>query len=146
MDYQEKEDLIVAYVEDKFNEFAPSPDVPPVKYFINEFLDFDKYNYDNTLFFQFDNYAYEELTFNSKLETGNMRIFIVVRNDKERALHERLRQYASAFWNMFEASRYCFSGIIDIGMITGVNFFDAVEGNSGIKLCEITLSLSKETI
>jgi hypothetical protein len=31
-------------------------------------------------------------------------------------------------------------------MITGVNFFDAVEGNSGIKLCEITLSLHKETI
>jgi hypothetical protein len=146
VDYQEKEALIVTYVEAKFNEFMPSPDVPPVKHFVNEFLDFDKYNYDNTLFFQFDQYAYEELTFNSKLETGNMRIFIVVRNDKEQALHERLRQYASAFWNMFEASRYCFSGIVDIGMITGVNFFDAAEGNSGIKLAEITMSLSKETI
>jgi hypothetical protein len=146
MNYQEKEDLIVNYVKDHFNEFAPDPAVPPVKYFINEFLDFDKYNYDHTLFFEFDNYAYEDLTLSSKLETGNMRIFIVARNDKEQALHERLRQYASAFWDMFEASRHCFSGIVDIGMITGVHFFDAVEGNSGIKLCEITLSLNKETI
>jgi hypothetical protein len=146
MNYQEKEDLIVQYVKDKFNDFVPSPAVPPVKYFINEFLDFDKYNYDHILFFQFDNYAYEELTFNSKLETGNMRIFMVVRNDTEQVLHERLRQYASAFWNMFEASRYSFSGIVDMGMITGANFFDAVEGNSGIKLCEMTLSLSRETI
>jgi hypothetical protein len=146
MDYQEKEDLIVNYVRDKFNSFAPSSDVPPVKYFINEFLDFDKYNYDNALFFQFDDYAYEELTFSSKLETGNMRIFIVSRNDKEQILHERLRRYASSFWNMFEASGYSFAGIVDMGMITGARFFDAVEGNSGIKLCEITLSLSKETI
>jgi hypothetical protein len=146
MDYQEKEDLIVQYVKDKFNGFIPEPAVPPVKYFINEFLDFDKYSYDNTLFFQFDNYAYEELTLSSKLETGNMRIFIVARNDKEPVLHGRLRQYASAFWNMFEASRHCFSGIVDIGMITEVHFFDAVEGNSGIKLAEITMSLSKETI
>jgi hypothetical protein len=146
MNYQEKEDLIIAYVEDHFNEFASDSTVPPVKHFINEFLDFDKYNYDNSLFFQFDNYAYEELTLSSKLETGNMRIFIVVRNDTERVLHERLRQYASSFWNMFEASRYSFSGIVDIGTISSVNFFDAVEGNSGIKLAEITMSLAKETI
>jgi hypothetical protein len=145
MNYQEKEDLIVNYVKDHFNEFLPDPAVPPVKHFINEFLDFDKYNYDASLFFEFDHYAYEELTVNSKLETGNMRIFIVVRNDTERVLHEKLRQYASAFWNMFEASRYSFSGIVDIGMITGVHFFDAAEGNSGIKLAEITMALSKET-
>jgi hypothetical protein len=133
-------------VSDHFNEFIPDSTVPPVKHFINEFLDFDKYNYDHALFFQFDNYAYEELTLSSKLETANMRIFIVVRNDKEQALHKRLRQYASSFWNMFEASGYSFSGIVDIGMITGANFFDAVEGNSGIKLAEITMALSKETI
>jgi hypothetical protein len=145
MDYQEKEDLIVNYVKDNFNKFVPES-APPVEYFVNEFLDFDRYAYSNTLFFQFDNYSYEELTFNSKLEACNMRVFIAVRNDKERPLHERLRSYASAFWNMFEASRYSFSGIIDIGIISGVSFFDAVEGNSGIKLAEITMSLSKETI
>jgi hypothetical protein len=47
---------------------------------------------------------------------------------------------------MFEASGYRFSGIVDIGIITEAHFFDAVEGNSGVKLCEITLSLHKETI
>jgi hypothetical protein len=146
MDYQEKEDLIVNYIKSYFNAFLPEEGVPLMKHFVNEFLDFDKHGYDNTIFFQFDNYDYEELTFNSKLESCNMQIFIVVRNDKEQALHERLRRYSSAFWDMFEASRYSFSGIVDIGMITSVNFFDAVEGNSGVKLCSITLSLRKETI
>jgi hypothetical protein len=102
--------------------------------------------YDNALFFQFDDYGYEELTNQSRLETCNMRIFIVVRNGIEKDLHERLRDYATAFYTMFEESVYNFGGAVDTGMITAVGFYDAVEGNKNIKLCEITLSLLKETI
>jgi hypothetical protein len=145
MNYRLKENEIVEYVEHNFNGHVPE-DGKPVEHFINEFLDFDHYVYDNALFFQFDISGYEELTNQSKLETCNMRIFIVVRNDLEKALHERLRDYATAFYALFESSVYGFEGIVDTGMITNVNFFDAVEGNKNIKLCEITLSLLKETI
>jgi hypothetical protein len=145
MNYREKEDLIVNYVERSFNSRIPEGG-KPIEHFINEFLDFDHYVYDNALFFQFDNYGYEELTNQSKLETCNMRIFIVVRNGKEKELHERLRDYATAFYVMFEESVYNLGGIVDTGMITAAGFFDAVEGNKNIKLCEITLSLLKETL
>jgi hypothetical protein len=145
MDYQEKEDLIVNYVKDNFNNHVPEGG-RPIEHFINEFLDIDSYVYDNALFFQFDNYAYEDLTNQSNLETGNIRIFIVVRNDKEKKLHERLRNYATAFYTMFEESVYNLGGIVDTGMITAVKFYDAVEGNKNIKLCEMALSLLKETI
>jgi hypothetical protein len=145
MDYRLKENEIVDYVKDNFNGCVPEGR-NPIEHFINEFLDFDHYVYDNALFFQFDDYSYEELSNQSKLETGNMRIFIVVRNGREQELHERLRDYATAFYIMFEKSVYSLGGIVDIGMITAVNFYDAVEGNKNIKLCEITLNLLKETI
>jgi hypothetical protein len=145
MNYQEKEDLIVNYVKNNVNNHVPEGR-QPIGHFINEFLDLDHYVYDNALFFQFDNYTYEDLTNQSRLETGNMRIFIVVRNGMENELHERLRDYATAFYVMFEQSVYNLGGIVDTGMITDVHFYDAVEGNKNIKLCEITLSLLKETI
>jgi hypothetical protein len=145
MDFRLKENEITEYVENNFNSNVPE-DVNHIEHFINEFLDFDHYVYDNTLFFQFDNYDYEELTNQSRLETCNMRIFIVVRNGREKELHERLRDYVTAFYTMFEKSVYNLGGIVDTGMITAVGFYDAVEGNKNIKLCEITLSLLKETI
>jgi hypothetical protein len=145
MDYRLREEEIVGYVTDNFNAHVPEGGTP-VEHFINEFLDFDRYVYDNALFFQFDNYSYEELTNQSRLETHNMRIFIVVRNGGEKNLHGRLRDYATAFYAMFEASVYNLGGIADTGMITAVGFYDAVEGNKNIKLCEITVSLLKETI
>jgi hypothetical protein len=145
VNYREKEEEIVGYVEDNFNSHVPEG-TAAMDHFLNEFLDFDQYAYDNALFFQFDNYAYEELTNQSRLETCNMRIFIVARNGPEKTLHERLREYATAFYAMFEVSVCSLGGIVDTGMITAVNFYDAVEGNKAIKLCEITLALFKETI
>jgi hypothetical protein len=145
MDYRLKETEIVDYIKDNFNAGVPSGG-SLIEHFINEFMDLDHYVYDNALFFQFDNYAYEELSNQSRLETCNMRIFIVVRNGIEKELHERLRDYATAFYTMFENSVYSLGGIVDIGIITDVNFYDAVEGNKNIKLCEITMALSKETI
>jgi ABC-type long-subunit fatty acid transport system fused permease/ATPase subunit len=118
----------------------------PLEHFINEFLDLEHYVYDNTLFFQFDQYEYGELTNQSKLETLNMRVFIVARNGVEKELHRRLRNYATAFYAMFEKSGCNLGGIADAGIITAAHFYDAVEANKNIKLCEITLSLLKETI
>jgi hypothetical protein len=143
MNYQEKENAIVSYVEDNFNTFN---DNLRLEHFINEFLDLDQYNFNSSLWFSFDGYTYEDLTNQSKLETSTLRVFIVVRNDKEKDLHERLRSYAGSFYNMFVESGLNFGGAVDTGIITSVNFYDAVEGDKGKKLCELALSLLKETI
>jgi hypothetical protein len=142
MDYQTKEDEIVEYIKNNFNNFTDKP----INYYLNEFLDLDQYKYNSSIWFSFDDYNYQELTNESRLETCNLRIFIVVRNEKENELHTLLRNYASAFYNMFEASVYNFGGIIDMGLITAVNFYDAVEGDKSKKLAEITMTLVRETI
>jgi hypothetical protein len=141
MDYEKKEQDIVSYVEANFNNFTETP----VNYYLNEYLDFDAFNYDKAIFFQFNGYDYQELTNESQLETLDMEVFIVVRNDTEKSLHKLLRHYAGAFFNMFEASGCNLGGIADIGTITEVKFYDAVEGNKNIKLCNIKLTLLKET-
>jgi hypothetical protein len=142
MDYNERENQIVEYIKESFNNFTEKS----IDHYINEYLDFDAYTFNNSVFFQFDGYEYQQLTNESKLETLNMTIYIVVRNNTEKKLHESLRDFTSAFYNMFEASGYNFKGIVDQGMISSINFYDAVEANKCIKLCKIDLVLYKETI
>jgi hypothetical protein len=142
VDYQNKEDEIVEFVKNNFNEFTEKP----INHFLNEYLDLDQYKYDSSLWFSFDDYNYQELTNQSRLETCNLRVFVVVRNDKENELHTKLRGYASSFYNMFENSVYNFGGVVDMGLITGVNFYDAVEGDKSKKLAELTMTLVRETI
>jgi hypothetical protein len=142
MDYKTKENLIVDYVKNNFNNFTDTN----IDHYINEFLDFDTYTFDKIIFFEFEGYEYQELTNQSKLETSNMSVYIVIRNDTEKKLHGLLRDYAGAFYNMFEAGGYNFSGIVDQGMIDNIKFFDAVEGDKNKKLCKIDMTLFKETI
>jgi hypothetical protein len=143
MNYEEKENKIIDYVRDNFNSFTNDDNID---HYINEYLDFDLYTMNKIIFFQFENYEYQELTNSSNLETANMSVFIVIRNDTEKNLHKKLRIFASAFYNMFEKSGCNFNGIVDQGMITNVFFYDAVEANKNIKLCKFDLTLYKETI
>jgi hypothetical protein len=144
MDYKQKEENIVKYVQDNFNDYVENG--KPVDRYINEFLDFDTFNYDNSVFFEFDNYSYEQISNESQLETLSMAIFIAVRNDTERNLHDNLRNYATAFYKMFEGSGCNFRGLFDQGIITDVDFYDAVEGDKSKKLCKMDITLYKETI
>jgi hypothetical protein len=142
VDYQAKEDEITQYIADRFNGFAETP----ITHFLNEFLDLDQYKFDSSLWFSFDGYDYQDLTNQSRMETCELRVFITERNDTEQALHTRLRGHVSAFYAMFEAGQCNFGGIVDMGLIASVRFYDAVEGDKGRKLAEITMNLIKETI
>jgi hypothetical protein len=146
MDFNIRENEIVDYISSKFNYHFDTIKTETIDHFLNEYLDFDLYDYNNSIFFSFEDYHYDELTNSSKLENLNMSVFIVVRNDTEKNLHEKLRIYASAFYNMFESGNYNFNGIVDIGLINQVHFYDAVEGDPNKKLCKIDLTLMTETI
>jgi hypothetical protein len=124
MNYKQKEESIIECVKNSFNDYVENG--KPINYFINAFLDFDTYNYDNSIFFEFDNYSYEQISNESQLETLSMAVFIVVRNDTERNLHDNLRDYATSFYKMFEGSGCNFGGLFDQGIISSVEFFDAV--------------------
>jgi hypothetical protein len=140
MDYQKQENDIVSFIENNFNKYN---DNTKIDHYINEFLDFDQYQYDNSMFFNFLNFTYDDLTNESKLQTGNMIIYIVVRNDTEKNLHKKLRDYATSFYNML-VDNMDLSGIIDQGSISEVHFYDQVEGNKNLKLAEIHMILFKE--
>jgi hypothetical protein len=142
VDYQAKEDELTQYIADNFNRFAAKP----ITHFLNEYLDLDQQKFDAILWFSFDGYDYQELSNQSRMETCELRVFITERNDTETALHTRLRDHAGAFYAMFEAGGCNFGGIVDLGMIASVRFYDAVEGDKGKKLAEIAMNLVKETI
>jgi hypothetical protein len=145
IDYKNKETEVIDFIKNNFNNYLTEGS-EEIKHFINEYLDFDKFNYSSTIWFEFDNYNYQELTNESKLETSNFRVFIVVKNNKETELHSALRDYATALYNMFESTGYNLGGTFDYGMITDVNFFDAVKGDKNKKLSEITFTMFRETI
>jgi hypothetical protein len=141
MNYEEQENRIVEFVSKNFNKYNNNV---KIDHFINEFLDFDQYVYDNSLWFSFEDYSYEDLTNESKLQTSNLKIYIVARNDTEKNLHERTRAYATSFYNMFQDNNLNFKGLIDQGIINDVHFYDAVEGDKSKKLVELSLTLFKE--
>jgi hypothetical protein len=145
MDYQNKENEIVEFIGNNFNKYLIE-NSNPVEHFINEFLDLDQYNYNASVWFDFDSYNYQELTNESRLETCNMRIFIVVRNETEKKLHKYLRDYTSTLYGLFEKTGYNFGGIADYGLITDIRFYGAVEGDKNKKLSEVTFTLVRETI
>ena len=144
MDYQCKEERILEFIQDNFNAYLPGEGLKPIVHFLNEWLDLDRFNYDATLWTYFNAYAYQDLSNESRLETGNLTIYIVVRNSAESTLHKRLRDYASAFFTMFERTGCNFGGCADYGIIESVNFYDAAEGNPALKVVEINVTFYKE--
>ncbi|MDR0411247.1 MAG: hypothetical protein LBH75_04650 [Treponema sp.] len=142
MDYRAKENAVLEFIKTHLNEYTV--DLDAVTHFYNEWLDLSRYNFDVTLWTDFNAYAYQDLSSQSRLETGSLVVYIVCRNAVEQVLHDRLRDYTSAFFNMFEDTGCNFGGHADYGIIESVKFFDAAEGNPTLKVAEMTITFYKE--
>ncbi|ULQ59235.1 hypothetical protein K7I13_12140 [Brucepastera parasyntrophica] len=143
IDFLNKESSVVEYVKTHLPEFLPAGLSPPDDY-VNDFIDFDKYKKNVVVWFNFVNYLYETLTNESNEETGNLKIYISVRNDSKENLRTKLLQYASALYNMFEASGTSFGGLTDDGEIENIQFYQYVEGQHSLKIVEFEITLTTE--
>jgi hypothetical protein len=142
IDFLEQQNTIIAYIKTHYTEFVGA--LPEPNTYTSDFLDLDRYKENCTVFFDFGSYSFAWKTNESELQELEFSVYLVVRNNTPDTLRENMLRYASAFYQLFDASNQCFDGAVDYGKITGITFFEYPEGNKNIKVAEITMTLRNE--
>jgi hypothetical protein len=143
INFLEQQDRIIEYIKEHYAEYIPEGYHEPNNY-TSDFIDLDRFKNDFTVFFDFGHYMFELKTNESELQEIELAVFLLVRNDKSKNLREKMLEYATAFYQMFDYSDQCFDGVVDYGKISSIIFYDWVEGLENIKVAEITLTLRSE--
>ncbi|MDR3170321.1 MAG: hypothetical protein LBU17_01695 [Treponema sp.] len=143
INFLEQQDRIINYIKEHYQEHIPQ-EYPPPNNYTSEFLDSDKFKNSFIVFFDFGGYTFNWKTNESELQEIELTVYLLVRNDTPEKLREKMLHYATAFYQMFDASVQCFDGAADYGKISGITFYDCVEGSNGIKIAEITIILRSE--
>lgn len=142
MDFYELQQKIEKYIEDNFNAYLEEQELATPSY-VSDYLDFDKYKSSFTVFFDFDSYNFENLSNESMEANLTLDLYFVVRNGISSTLKQKLMQYVSKFYSFFYSDR-TLGGTVDFGTITEINNYDAVQGDKGIKITQITMNLELE--
>ena len=139
----EHQKKIVDFVEANYASFLP-PGLDAPTLYVDDFMDLDKFKGKVTVFFSFPDYTFTNLTNESEESKIDMSILIVVRNDTSENLKSKMLQYTTAMYKMFDESRRSFGGLVDFGNVESINFYQACEGNTSVKVAELAFKLTKE--
>ena len=138
MNFLKQEQDITKYIIDNYQ---PPEDIP---HFIEDMpMDLDKYKYDNSFFFDFDNFNFDALSNLSTVNTITVHIYIVCRNGTPAKLRERMLNYASTLYDFIQENP-SFGGAVDISSVDGIEFFNNVSGDNTIKVAVFNITLKVE--
>lgn len=143
MDFEEIETEIKTYIEANYSSYLRTGLSVPSEY-VDDFLDLDLHKKNNTIFYEFNDYNFDDLSNESNEQTMNFKIYIVCRNGKSSTLKSNCRDYATDFYKFFVDNGSNFGGIGDIGKMKTATFYDAVDGDTGIKIAELQIMLKVE--
>jgi hypothetical protein len=135
MDFWNQQARIIEYVVHNYPK--------EIDAYINDFLDFDLYKKNRSMFFQFHEYRFDALSNESEKQIVFMDVYIVVRNDTPEKLKRTILDYASAFWDLCKNTG--FGGAADFVKIESIQFYDAIEGIKNLKAVEISVVFEVES-
>jgi hypothetical protein len=141
--FLEQQQAIIAYIQEHYPDYLLEGFPVPTRY-VNDFLDFDKYLDNFTVFFDFGLYNFNSVTNESERQEATVSVYLALRNDTAEKLKENILRCTAAFYQMFDNSSVSFEGVVDYGKIESIAFYDAVEGHKNLKVAEITFSLTSE--
>lgn len=146
MDFLTLENNIENYISQNFNDYL-GDELPAIDSFVDDFIDLDKYKKSNILFYDFQDFSFTDLSFESRDVSGMLHVYFVVRNASSSVLKQRAAGYTTAFYNFFYDETKCnrnFNGLTDLGIISSVSFYNAAEANTGIKVVDIAININLE--
>jgi hypothetical protein len=148
VNFLEQQEAIVDFIKDRFGDYLQEYDLPNPHY-VSDYLDFDLYKFENTVFFDFGMNQFEQLTYQSMSQTIYMTQFIVVRDRTPGILRKDLLNYTTQMYKMFADYKCNFKdgnaqGLVDIGKIEGVTFYEVVFGQKNLKVSQIDYVLNVE--
>ncbi|MGI5068277.1 hypothetical protein [Treponema denticola] len=144
LNFVDQQEKIQDYVKKNYKIVLKELNLEDISEYVDDYLDFDKYKKNKSLFFDFGKYSFDSLSNESNQEELEFRVYIVFRNGKSKDLKKELAKYTACFYEMFERSGGNFNGIADFGSIDEIAFYNAVEGNVNLKLSELTIKLKTE--
>jgi hypothetical protein len=143
IDFLEQQNGIIEYIKEHYKEYLPESLAEPNDY-TTSFLNLDQYKNNTTMFINFGNYTFEWKTNESELQEIELIIYVVVRNEIPDVLRNKMLNYTTAFYQMFDDCGQDFNGLVDYGKINEFVPYEYVEGTKNIKIAEITLTLRNE--
>lgn len=144
IDFIKQQDRIKNYIQINYSKVLEEVGLTDVSAYIQDFLDFDKYQKPIQLFYDFGSYNFSSLSNESDTEEIELHIYLSFKGAKPSELNDKMLKYTAGFYEMFIRSGSNFEGIADFGAIENVTFYQATEGNTNIKLADIKLKLQTE--
>lgn len=145
-DFNNTQIEINKYISDNFNKYlTDTKSTLQINEFTDDYIDLDKHTKSKTMFFNFDNYAFETLSSDSRKENINYKVYIVCRNGTEKDIKKNLLNLVSAFYTFFYDESYgkhSFNNLCSWAEITEVNLFNEPD----LKSAEINIEIKKEEI
>lgn len=138
IDFLNKEEQIKTFIETNFPTFVQSLELPAIDKFIDDYVDLDKYKYNNEVFYNFNGYHFEDLSNDSNSAQFDMTLYFALRGDTPANLREKMLGYATAFYSFFDTYGDNFNGLFDFGTVTDVSFYNAAEGTPDCKVCSMS--------
>jgi hypothetical protein len=143
MNFYEQQQAIVNFITDNYKNYLPDN----LKQFelTLDFLDFDRFKKDFTVFMDFARIDFRQSNYKDDcgdIEHLSLTIFLVHRNNKSEVLQNNNLNSAFSFYQMVKEN-------IDLGIaqntvIESVDFYNYAEANKFLVVSEINLSLDVE--
>jgi hypothetical protein len=143
MDFEKNETDIKAFLKQAFEaELTERQAALPGEY-VSDAVDLDQHKKSVTVFENFSDYQFEQLSNESRTVNYKLTIYIVLRNKKPGELHTDMLRYATAFYKT-AAENSTLAGLVDFASIDTVTFYETAEANEAIKVAELEMTLKQE--
>lgn len=136
MDFRTQQEKLLEFLSTNYQSAGLTPT------FTTDFLDFDRYKGDFTVFVDFARIGFRQSQFIDDcqdVEQLSLTIYLVRRNDMNETLKRDILDAAFSFYQMIKRDPHL--GIAIVTAIDGIDFFNYVEGTKNIVCAEFTLSL-----
>jgi hypothetical protein len=140
VNFREQQSLIIQFITDNYKNYLPSSLSEPE--ITTEFLDFDKFKGDFTLFIDFARIDFPQSNYKDDCEDIEhlaLTVYLVHRNNKSEILQANNLDSAYALYTMIKDKPSL--GVAENTIIESIDFFNYAEGNKYLVVSEIVLSL-----
>jgi hypothetical protein len=140
VNFKKQQSLIIQFISDNYKNYLPSQISEPE--ITTEFLDFDKFKGDFTVFIDFARIDFRQSNYNDDcgdIEHLALTIYLVHRNNKSEILQANNLDSAYALYTMIKNRPGL--GVAENTVIESIDFYNYAEGNKYLVVSEITLSL-----
>jgi hypothetical protein len=144
INFRGTQERFIQFLEDNYKNYLPEYLADKNIEYVDDFLDFDQYKNDFTMFIDFSKIDFRNGGYDDDChKTINMEIeiYIVRRNNKSKILRADTLDAASSFCRMILSE----NSYMDLALnanINSIDFYNYVEGNKNLVCAEISLSLT----